>query len=43
MLQKAGMIRYRRGTIDVVDREALEEGSCECYGRVRSEYERLLC
>jgi CRP-like cAMP-binding protein len=43
ILQKAGMIRYRRGTIDVVDRQALEEGSCECYARVRSEYERLLC
>ena len=43
MLQKAGMIRYRRGIVDVVDREALEEASCECYARVRAEYERLLC
>jgi CRP-like cAMP-binding protein len=43
MLQKAGMIRYHRGIVDVVDRAALEEASCECYARVRAEYERLLC
>jgi CRP-like cAMP-binding protein len=42
-LQKAGFIRYRRGIIDVLDRAGLEEGSCECYGVVRREYERLLC
>lgn len=43
MLQKAGFIRYRRGIIDVLDRAGLEDGSCECYGVVRKEYERLLC
>jgi CRP-like cAMP-binding protein len=43
MLQTAGMIRYHRGTIDVLDRKALEEGSCECYWVVRREHERLLC
>ena len=42
-LQNAGFIRYRRGIIDVLDRAGLEEGSCECYGVVRKEYERLLC
>jgi CRP-like cAMP-binding protein len=43
MLQKAGMIRYQRGMIDILDRKALEEGSCDCYRIVRQEHERLLC
>ena len=42
-LQKQGLIRYRRGVIDVVDRPGLEETACECYGIVRKEFERLLC
>jgi CRP-like cAMP-binding protein len=43
MVQKAGLIRYHRGTIHVLDRERLERGSCECYAVVRRELERLLC
>jgi CRP-like cAMP-binding protein len=42
MLQHAQIIRYRRGVIDVLDRAALEDASCECYLVVRREYERLL-
>ncbi|MEJ7669072.1 MAG: Crp/Fnr family transcriptional regulator [Casimicrobiaceae bacterium] len=42
-LQKAGLIRYRRGIIDVLSRAGVEENSCECYAVVRKEYERLLC
>jgi CRP-like cAMP-binding protein len=42
MLQKAGLIRYNRGVIHILDRERLEEGSCECYHVVRREFERLL-
>ena len=30
-LQKAGLIKYNRGHITVVDREDLEAASCECY------------
>lgn len=41
-LQKAGVISYRRGRIQVLDREKLERMSCECYGVVRKEVERLL-
>ena len=41
-LQRAGLIRYARGHIAVLDRPALEERSCECYGVVKKEYDRLL-
>jgi CRP-like cAMP-binding protein len=30
-LQKAGLIKYHRGLIAILDREALESASCECY------------
>jgi CRP-like cAMP-binding protein len=40
-LQKAGLIRYSRGRITVLDRAALERRSCECYAVVKKEYERL--
>ena len=40
-LQAAGMIRYARGHISVLDRSGLEQRSCECYGDVRAEYRRL--
>jgi CRP-like cAMP-binding protein len=30
-LQRAGLIKYRHGRVTIVDREALEEASCECY------------
>jgi CRP-like cAMP-binding protein len=41
-LQQAGLIRYRRGNITIVDRAVLEHASCECYGLVKAEYDRLL-
>ena len=31
MLQRAGLITYRRGFLTIVDRERLEAASCECY------------
>jgi Crp-like helix-turn-helix domain len=42
VLQKAGMIRYRQGVVEILDRTGLEEASCECYGVVNAEFERLL-
>jgi CRP-like cAMP-binding protein len=41
-LQKAGLIRYQRGHIIVLDRKGVEQRTCECYAVVRHEYERLL-
>ena len=41
-LQKAGMIRYSRGHIEVLDRPQLEARVCECYAVVKKEYDRLL-
>jgi CRP-like cAMP-binding protein len=41
-LQEAGLIRYARGHISVLDRPGLEKRTCECYAVVKKEYDRLL-
>lgn len=41
-LQKAGWIKYSRGNITILDRDGLESATCECYGRVKHEFERLI-
>jgi CRP-like cAMP-binding protein len=41
-LQRAGVIRYSRGKITVLDRAKLEQFSCECYSVVKKETDRLL-
>ena len=41
-LQRAGLIRYTRGHIVVLDRPALEHRACECYAVVKQECDRLL-
>lgn len=41
-LQRAGMIRYGRGHVRVLDRVALEATACDCYRVVKRRYERLL-
>ena len=40
-LQKLGVITYSRGNIEVLDRPQLERLSCECYGVVKTETDRL--
>jgi CRP-like cAMP-binding protein len=42
ILARAGLIQYTRGKIQVLDRAGLEEASCECYGVIQREYERLI-
>jgi CRP-like cAMP-binding protein len=41
-LQTAGLIQQSRGSITVTDRAGLEETTCECYGKIRRVYQRLL-
>ena len=41
-VQRAGLIRYQRGRITVLDRAGLEARTCECYAVVKKEFDRLL-
>jgi CRP-like cAMP-binding protein len=41
-LQEAGIVKYKRGKIEIIDVEGLRESACECYETVRGHYERLL-
>ena len=39
--QNFGLIEYKRGSIKLLDRDALESMACECYKRTKEEYKRL--
>jgi hypothetical protein len=41
-MQTKGLISYRRGIVEILDRAGLEAMTCECYSAVRRGYERLL-
>lgn len=41
-MQKAGLIKYHRGCITLLDRTGLEARACECYAVVKREFDRLL-
>jgi CRP-like cAMP-binding protein len=41
-MQAAGLIRYRRGKIQITDRPGLERASCECYAIVRERFDAFL-
>lgn len=42
ILQQSGLIRYHRGRITILDREALADASCECYRIVKQEFDRFI-
>jgi CRP-like cAMP-binding protein len=42
ILQKAGLVRYRRGHVTILDHEALRQRACECYDISKLEFDRLL-
>jgi CRP-like cAMP-binding protein len=39
--QDAGLIRYRRGRMRILNREGLEASACECYSTIRAHFNRL--
>jgi CRP-like cAMP-binding protein len=41
-MQSAGVIRYRRGEVQILDRHKLEEMTCECYDEMNRLYDRLV-
>jgi CRP-like cAMP-binding protein len=41
-LQEAGIVRYARGKIEVLDVEGLEDSACECYEAVKQHYRQLV-
>ena len=42
VLQQAGLVRYVRGRVTVLDRQRLEEAACDCYAITREELERVM-
>ncbi len=42
ILQRAGIIRYARGHVTIVNREQLEAVSCECYSVIKAELDRVV-
>jgi len=41
-LQKAGLIRYSRGKLTILDRQGMEAAACECYWAVKEIFDRLV-
>jgi hypothetical protein len=41
-LQRADLIRYKRGNVTIINRGGLKGRSCECYGVSKAEFDRLL-
>jgi Crp-like helix-turn-helix domain len=41
-LQQAGLIRYTRGHIKILNRDGLEDCACECYSVIRAETNKMM-
>ena len=42
VLQREGLIRYRRGYVEIINRNGLEQAACECYGVIRRRTDQAL-
>jgi Crp-like helix-turn-helix domain len=42
VLQRAGLIRHKRGNVTIINRRSLMQRSCECYGVSKKEFDGLL-
>ena len=42
VLQRSGLIEYKRGTVVVLDRKGLEEAACNCYANDQATYDKVL-
>jgi CRP-like cAMP-binding protein len=40
ILSRAGYMQYRRGKVEILDRDGLEEASCECYGVLSYQFQK---
>ena len=40
-IQDIGYIKYKRGHIEITDREGLEDFTCDCYKTIKREYDRF--
>src|SRR5207253_328240 len=41
MLQRAGLIRYRRGLVTILNHEGLQKAACECYPAIKGAVEKV--
>ena len=41
-LQRSGLIGYKHGLIEIIDREGLEQAACECYSIDRNQFQELM-
>ena len=41
-VQQAGLIRYTRGNIKILNRDGLEDCACECYSVIRTETDKMM-
>ena len=41
-LQQAGLIRYSRGQITILNRDGVEDCACECYSTIRAETDKMM-
>lgn len=41
-LQKMGLIKYNRGTVEIIDRQGLENLACECYAEITRNFGHIL-